>query len=67
MNFKINIKKSHYILFFTIILVCLYQQVISYSPLSSPLIEGYQSYEDCVEQGYPLDFCLQVPVQAYIG
>ena len=69
MNFKLNIKIKmiHYILFLTIILVCLYQQVITYSPLLTPIVEGYQSYENCIEQGYPLDFCLQVPVQAYIG
>lgn len=31
------------------------------------IVENYQSYDDCVNQGYPLEFCLEVPVQSYIG
>ena len=65
LNLKINFKKAHYILLLLVILTCIYQVVIPFS--LSPIIEGYQSYEDCVEQGYPLDFCLHVPVQSYIG
>lgn len=65
LNLKINFNKGHYILLLIVILTCIYQVVIPFSSL--PIIEGYQSYEDCVEQGYPLDFCLQVPVQSYIG
>ena len=29
--------------------------------------EPYQSLTDCDAQGYPHDFCLQVPIQAYTG
>lgn len=63
MNFKLRLKPIHYILLLIILIVCLYQQLVK----KSTVIEGYQSYEDCVNQGYPLDFCLQVPVQSYIG
>lgn len=28
--------------------------------------EGFDSLEKCKEQGYPLDFCMRVPIQAYI-
>jgi hypothetical protein len=65
MKLKFNFSKGHYILLLIVILTCIYQVVIPFS--LSPIIEGYQSYEDCVEQGYPLDFCLHVPVQSYIG
>jgi len=58
---KLNLNLKHYILFIIIILVCIYQQ------LKTKTVEGYQSYDECVNQGYPLDFCLQVPVQAYMG
>lgn len=51
---KLNLK---IILLLTILVSCLYQT-------QSSLIEGYQSYDECVEQGYPLDFCLHVPAQA---
>ena len=57
-----KLKPIHSILLLTIFIVCLYQVTIK--PFSSTLIEGYRSYEDCVNQGYPLDFCLQVPAQA---
>jgi hypothetical protein len=55
-----NLNIKHYILFGILILIlsiCCRSQVV----------EGYQSYDECVNQGYPLDFCLQVPAQAYIG
>ena len=55
-----KLKPIHSILLLTIFMVCLYQVTIK----PSTLIEGYRSYEDCVNQGYPLDFCLQVPAQA---
>lgn len=30
------------------------------------LVEGYESLTMCLEQGYPHNFCLQVPTQAVI-
>ena len=30
-------------------------------------VEGFDSLENCKKQGYPLDFCMRVPIQAYIG
>ena len=56
----LNLK--NFILLLIIFIVCLYQQLTK----KSSLIEGYQSYEDCVKQGYPLDFCLHVPAQAVV-
>lgn len=29
--------------------------------------EGFESFVNCKRQGYPHDFCMRVPVQAYIG
>jgi len=63
MKFNLHLKPIHYILLLIILLVCLYQQVIK----TTSVVEGYQSYEDCVNQGYPLDFCLKVPAQAVNG
>ena len=58
-----NLKLKHYILVGILILVCIYQQLFP----QLPIVEGYQSYDECVNQGYPLNFCLQVPAQAYMG
>lgn len=33
----------------------------------SPLIENYESYTSCIDLGYPMDFCLNVPIQSYIS
>ena len=64
MKFNLHLKPIHYILLLIILLVCLYQQLIK---TSSSIVEGYQSYDECVNQGYPLDFCLKVPPQAVNG
>jgi hypothetical protein len=47
----------HIILLLVIFIVSFYKQFIT----NKSIKEGYQSYYDCVEQGYPLDFCLNVP------
>jgi len=31
------------------------------------IIEGYESYENCVRQGYPNDFCMQTPIKSKLG
>lgn len=28
--------------------------------------EGFESYTTCVEQGYPMDFCMQTPIQSKV-
>ena len=58
MKFNLKLKPIHFILLLTIFIVCLYQ--------TTTIVEGYQSYDECVNQGYPLDFCLQVPAQAQV-
>lgn len=58
MKFNLKIKPIHTILLLTIFIVCLYQ--------TYTIVEGYQSYDECVNQGYPLDFCLEVPAQAQV-
>lgn len=55
--------KLYYILF----LVFLVLSLIYLYFFTKPIVEGYQSYEDCLDQGYPINFCLQVPVQSYVG
>jgi len=57
MKFKVIL--NYVALLLIIFIVCIYQAY-------KPIVEGYQSYEDCLQQGYPRDFCLQVPVQAMI-
>ena len=54
-----NLNIGHYILVGILILIL--------AICRPQVVEGYQSYDECVNQGYPLDFCLQVPAQAYIG
>jgi|694.fasta_scaffold153620_3 hypothetical protein len=62
MKLKLKLKPIHFILLVVIFIVCLYQTIIK----PSSIVEGYQSYDECVNQGYPLDFCLQVPPQAQV-
>mgnify|MGYP006114276313 CR=1 FL=1 len=33
----------------------------------TPIIEPFESYENCVQQGYPNDFCLQTPIQSKVN
>jgi len=33
---------------------------------NSNIIEGYESLESCIEQGYPRQFCMNVPIQSCI-
>jgi hypothetical protein len=28
--------------------------------------EGFESYNNCVEQGYPMDFCIKTPIQSKV-
>ncbi len=52
----------HYILFLLSILILLYTvYCIFYSKKS---IEGFESLNNCLKQGYPPDFCRRVPLQA---
>jgi hypothetical protein len=49
-----------------LIFVFIILSILSYNMyvLHQPLKEGYESYELCKKQGYPHDFCFQVPIQA---
>lgn len=38
--------------------------IILFVSSQKPVKEGYESLTTCVEQGYPKEFCLNVPVQA---
>ncbi len=29
-------------------------------------IEGFNTYNSCIEQGYPMDFCIRTPIQSNI-
>lgn len=56
---KFKIKIIHIILLLVVLIVSLSRQLFN-------IKEGYQSYTDCIDQGYPREFCLQVPPQAVI-
>ena len=45
-------------LFFCLLIIILFLSI------KTPVKEGYESLTTCVEQGYPKEFCLNVPVQA---
>lgn len=40
--------------------------VILFASMKPVIIEGFESYDSCMDQGYPADFCLQVPAQSMI-
>ena len=42
-------------------------EIIRYIYFNSPIIENYESYTSCIDLGYPMDFCLNVPIQSYIS
>jgi len=46
----------NYILFFIITLILMLK------PLRS-IKEGFDSYDNCIAQGYPYDWCLKVPIE----
>ena len=63
--FSLNIKNISYIL---LIIATIYYIFKSYeSKIFSSNIEGYQSLVDCKIQGYPHEFCMNVPVQSVIS
>jgi hypothetical protein len=62
---KFNIKFKNILFVHTILLLIVFLSSL-YKQLFHKKREGYQSYTDCIEQGYPNDFCLQVPPQAVI-
>jgi len=39
----------------------------TYNIYNKQIVEGYQSFTDCLNQGYPKDFCIQTPVQSVIS
>ena len=38
-----------------------------YKIYNKQIVEGYQSFTDCLNQGYPKDFCIQTPIQSVIS
>jgi len=54
----------NYKLFFIfLLLVC----IILFNSSQHSFKEGFESYNNCREQGYPLDFCTQIPIQSKTG
>jgi len=52
------------IIFLFSLLLSSYSSYSSYS--SIPVTEGFESYNTCIEQGYPMDFCMETPIQSKI-
>lgn len=52
--------KKIFLLLLIIFTVCFFAKS------SSSNKEGFESYTQCVEQGYPLDFCVRTPIQSKI-
>jgi len=52
----------HYILFLLSILILLYTIYCIF--YSKKPIEGFESLDNCLKQGYPPEFCRRVPLQA---
>ena len=51
-------------LFSLVIIVFIYYY---YQNFINNTIENFESYTNCMDQGYPNDFCLQVPIQSMIN
>ena len=43
-----------------LLLIC----ILIFSFTRPEITEGFESYDNCIEQGYPQDFCLHVPPQS---
>ena len=44
-----------FVIFFIVYLVC-----------PKNIIEGFESLTNCLDQGYPKDWCLQTPIQSVV-
>ena len=40
--------------------------IIIFANWASPRREGYESLTNCIDQGYPKDWCLKTPIQSQI-
>ena len=49
-----------------IFLIFLFIIVISIFSCKSTNKEGFESYTNCIEQGYPMDFCIKTPIQSQV-
>ena len=62
----------HYILiiFFFIFAARIYYLFFRKAPTPKPVknkvIEGFESYSNCLDQGYPDDFCMRSPLEACV-
>ena len=50
-----------------IYLISIIALVFIYYYYQQKSIENFESYTNCIDQGYPNDFCLQVPIQSMIN
>ncbi len=65
----------HYILFLVLFLfvsvVCrvyylFFRKPKGPKPIKNPIKEGFESLTNCLDQGYPDDFCLRAPFEACV-
>lgn len=55
------------VVYYILFCVLLYVFIYIVSIFLMPMREGYESYERCVEQGYPHNFCFyNVPVKSML-
>lgn len=40
--------------------------VMTFAFVKPVIVEGFESYQTCMDQGYPSDFCIQVPAQSML-
>lgn len=40
--------------------------MIIYSLCNNTIKEGFESYTNCIEQGYPMDFCIKTPIESQV-
>lgn len=59
MNMNMNSIFMMNVVLIGVIIICLINM--------SSLVEGYESLTQCIEQGYPHNFCLHVPVQSVLS
>jgi hypothetical protein len=49
-------------IFLLLLVICFF--ILFYITIKSFERESFESYDNCVNQGYPQNFCLHVPIQA---
>ncbi len=55
------------IVYYILLCAMIYLFIFSLYKFLMPMKEGYESYERCIEQGYPHEFCFyDVPVKSML-